>query len=190
MLSDDQIPVFDVPGLEKFTKDIVAERIRQLIKFGDQRHPDGTSGHNFARVADQARRDCQKAAQKDTLTWMHIIREEFWEVLAETDSVKLRAELVQLAAVCAAWIYDLDHREKPCYPASGLCALGLSRCGGCCDCVGGCLMEGSAALGQDLVRAAEGIREHAEALPDGDARIPGLLDAVSVLLAAPSRRSR
>lgn len=102
--------LFSTPGVAKFAEAIDAERARQLAKFGDQRHPDGTSGHNFAKVADAARRSCQKAAQNDTLTWFHILREEFWEAMAETDPAKLRAELLQIGAVCAAWIYDLDRR--------------------------------------------------------------------------------
>lgn len=37
---------------------------------------------------------------------------------------------------------------------------------------------------QVITKCATAMREHAEALPDGDHRIPGLLDAASVLLAA------
>lgn len=102
--------LFTTPGLKQFAEEIDAERARQLDKFGDQRHPDGTSGHNFASEADAARRSCQKAARDGYLSWFHIAREEFWEAMAETDPVKLRAELVQLGAVCAAWISDLDRR--------------------------------------------------------------------------------
>lgn len=95
---------------EQLAAEILAERHRQLAKFGDQRHPDGTSGHNFKREADAARRSCQRAARNETVTWFHILREEFWEAMAETDQTKLRAELVQCAAVIAAWISDIDRR--------------------------------------------------------------------------------
>lgn len=104
--------LFTTPGVKQFAEAIDAERARQIATFGDQRHPDGTSGHNFASEADAARRSCQRAAQNDTVTWFHIAREEFWEAMAETDPVKLRAELVQLGAVCAAWVYDLDQRPS------------------------------------------------------------------------------
>lgn len=95
-----------------FAREITRERLRQLDKFGDQRHPDGTSGHNFARLADEARRSCQRATQNETLTWFHILREEFWEAMSETDPAKLRTELVQCAAVVQAWISDIDRRAE------------------------------------------------------------------------------
>lgn len=77
---------------------------------GDQSRPDGTSSHNFARIADQARRNCEKADRDGYVTWSHIARKEFWAAMAETDPVKLRAGLLQLGAVCAAWVCDIDAR--------------------------------------------------------------------------------
>ncbi|WP_435610006.1 NUDIX hydrolase [Streptomyces sp. C10-9-1] len=97
-------------SLAAFVNDVDAERQAQLTKWGDQRRPDGTSGHNFRREADAARRSCQAAASRDAVTWFHILREEFWEAMSETDPERLRAELVQVASVCAAWIHDLDTR--------------------------------------------------------------------------------
>jgi hypothetical protein len=33
------------------------------------------------------------------------------EAFAESDPTKLRAELIQVAAICAAWIHDIDQRQ-------------------------------------------------------------------------------
>jgi hypothetical protein len=101
--------LFTTPGLAKFAEELDAERFRQLQKFGDQRHRDGTSIGN-ASWADEANAQCQHATDEDCLTWGHILYEEFTEVMAETDPAKLRAELIQVAAVCAAWVSDLDRR--------------------------------------------------------------------------------
>lgn len=42
--------------------------------------------------------------------WRHILDEEVAEALAETDPERLRAELVQVAAVAVQWIEALDRR--------------------------------------------------------------------------------
>ncbi|MFD6113642.1 NUDIX hydrolase [Streptomyces yangpuensis] len=101
------------PGLAPFVADVDAERGRQLQKWGDQRHRDGTSSGN-ASWAQEALAQCQHAADEDALTWGHILYEEFTEVMAETDPTRLRAELIQVAAVCAAWVSDLDRRTADC----------------------------------------------------------------------------
>ncbi|BFP50122.1 hypothetical protein KCMC57_64900 (plasmid) [Kitasatospora sp. CMC57] len=44
--------------------------------------------------------------------------------------------------------------------------------------------EVTATQNRTYTEGASGMREYAEALPDGDPRIPGLLDAAHVLLAA------
>lgn len=89
------------------------EREAQDAKWGEQNHPDGTSGHNFRREADIARRSCQRAARDGGVTWFHILREEFWEAMSETDTAKLRTELIQVAAVAQAWVEAIDRRESP-----------------------------------------------------------------------------
>lgn len=107
--------LFTTPGLRAFAEEIDAERGRQLAKFGDQQHPDGTGLPGDQGQADIARRICQKAAAGSTLAWRHILQEEVREALAESDRAALRAELIQVAAVCAAWVSDLDRRD----PAEG-----------------------------------------------------------------------
>jgi len=88
---------------------ILAERTSQFGKWGDQRHPDGTSQTlKYVAVACQA--DCQKAAEQDRVTWRLILEEEVAEALAEVDPAALRKELVQVAAVAVAWIEDIDSR--------------------------------------------------------------------------------
>ncbi|MEU0665707.1 hypothetical protein ABZ508_26475 [Streptomyces lavendulocolor] len=101
--------LFTTAGVKAFAEAVDAERQRQLAKWGDQRHRDGTRASN-REWADEARAACQHAADEDALSWAAILYEEFTEVLAEEDPAKLRAELVQVAAVCAAWISDLDRR--------------------------------------------------------------------------------
>lgn len=103
--------LFTTPGVRQFAEEIDAERQRQLVKFGEQHHPDGTGQYPETVDADVARMACQGAAEGGYLDWLHILREEVAEAFAESDPAKLRAELVQVAAVCAAWIADLDSRE-------------------------------------------------------------------------------
>jgi predicted house-cleaning noncanonical NTP pyrophosphatase (MazG superfamily) len=99
------------PGsLEKVLADITAERAAQDRMWGVQEFPDGT-GPAFAGAADKAKDDCADAWSRGELTWRHVLAEEFYEALAETDPEPLRNELVQTAAVAVKWIQSLDRRN-------------------------------------------------------------------------------
>jgi len=102
--------LFSTPGVKAFAEAIDAERARQIAKFGDQRHPDGTALTEDRERADRARHICESMTRLGELSWRDILLEEVYEAFAESDFVKLRAELLQVAAVCAAWIYDIDQR--------------------------------------------------------------------------------
>ena len=99
------------PGLAKHMVEVDSERQRQLAKWGDQHHPDGTDLDAAVSIADTARRECDEAFAAGRGTWAHILTEEVTEALAEDDPDRLRTELVQCAAVIQAWIFDIDSRE-------------------------------------------------------------------------------
>jgi len=101
------------PGLAQHMVEVDAERQRQLAKWGDQKHPDGTGGSGALYVADRYRTIVDHALDKGTARWRDIVLEEVYEALAESDPARLRAELVQCAAVIQAWIHDLDTRPTP-----------------------------------------------------------------------------
>lgn len=104
--------------------DVAAERVAQDAKWGQQNHPDGTdtnwvdqirpafgwNGSEAMHAAKLARSDCQRAARRGEVTWLKILREEAAEAFAETDPAKLRAELIQVAAVAVAWVEAIDRR--------------------------------------------------------------------------------
>jgi len=101
---------------DRVLQEVLAERIRQDEKWGEQNHPDGTgtddnwTGTPFDVAADFHRRECQGAAARGEVTWAHIALEEDYEAYAETDPVKLRAELIQSIAVKVAWVEAIDRR--------------------------------------------------------------------------------
>lgn len=103
--------LFTTPGVKKFAEAVDQERQAQLAKFGDQKHPDGTGYDGSSRHADFWRQHCQDAFADGEGTWGHVLLEEVFEAIAESDPTALRAELLQVAAVCAAWIHDLDRRD-------------------------------------------------------------------------------
>lgn len=102
--------LFATAGVKDFAEAIDAERQRQLAKFGDQNHPDGTGNKGQQEDADRARQWCEAAFGSGYGTWADILDEEVAEAKAERDPAKLRAELLQVAAVCAAWIWAIDNR--------------------------------------------------------------------------------
>lgn len=96
--------------------EVAAERGRQDAKWGQQNHPDGTGpyasvrGGNAWEIAGMARAWCQHKAAMGKVTWLDILTEETAEAFAEDDRQRLRAELIQVAAVAVAWIEDIDRR--------------------------------------------------------------------------------
>lgn len=92
--------------------ELAAERERQDAKWGEQNHPNGTGGPGMAAEAEAARLECQRQFAEKTGTWMDILDEEVAEAYAEKDPAKLRAELVQVAAVVVAWIEAIDRKAK------------------------------------------------------------------------------
>ncbi|MFF1544141.1 NUDIX hydrolase [Streptomyces sp. NPDC058291] len=90
--------------------EVQAERDRQDAKWGEQNHPDGTGSVHQREAAGLARMECEDAFAAGYGTWCHVLFEEVREALAESDPAKLRAELVQVAAVATAWIAAIDRR--------------------------------------------------------------------------------
>ncbi|MFF8485200.1 hypothetical protein [Streptomyces antibioticus] len=104
--------IFSTPGVRQFAEDMDTERQRQIAKFGEQHRPDGTGGSGAQYAADRYRSIVDHAFKtSDGPTWRDVLLEEVYEALAENDLARLRAELVQVAAVCAAWAADLDSRK-------------------------------------------------------------------------------
>lgn len=111
--------------------EVETERARQDSRWGEQNHCDGTGpdeqilpGWPALELATAARTACELQAQMGIVTWRDIFGEEVCEALAESDPVKLRAELVQAVAVGVAWIQAIDRRthtqdHASTEPASG-----------------------------------------------------------------------
>jgi len=105
--------------------DVEVERSRQNLKWGEQNHPDGTGPDVYwtdslgncadaTEVADLVRERCQEhfGTARQVGTWLDVALEEIGEAFAESDPIRLRAELVQVAAVFVAWIEALDRRPS------------------------------------------------------------------------------
>lgn len=90
--------------------DVLGERHRQLVKWGPQRHEFGTGKPGDRGLSDWYRHECDVAATTGDVTWRHILLEEVYEALAETEREPLRRELIQVAAVIFAIVEDLDNR--------------------------------------------------------------------------------
>jgi len=106
--TEDTLGVFD---------EVATERLNQDKRFGEQNHPD-IGGPNadrlrqyYSRNADDHRHDNDHRGDWP-LAWDGILLEEVYEALAESDPAKLRAELVQVAAVAVAWIEAIDRRTE------------------------------------------------------------------------------
>jgi hypothetical protein len=106
-------PAFDSAADHMLTvlAEIAAERSAQDTKWGEQNHPDGTGPTDDARrAALEAKIRTDRAADEGRCTWALILLEEVFEALAEHDPARLRAELVQVAAVAVSWVQAIDRR--------------------------------------------------------------------------------
>ncbi|HEY5834927.1 hypothetical protein [Streptomyces sp.] len=90
--------------------EVLAERVRQDDRWGQQNHPDGTGNLSQQDRAKFARKWCEDAFGAGYGTWADILTEEVAEAEGERDPARLRAELVQVAAVAVAWIEAIDRR--------------------------------------------------------------------------------
>ncbi len=100
-------------GLRTWTPilaEVSDERERQVAKWGEQNHPDGTGRDGDAEMARLDRAKC-KANGPDEDNFRDILQEEVSEAFAETHPKALRNELVQVAAVAVQWIEAIDRRS-------------------------------------------------------------------------------
>ena len=98
-------------ALDEVLDEVMAERIRQDAKWGEQNHPDGTGVSEFQReMAAWAKTAYESDSTNGRITWYSVLLEEFYEAAAESDPSRLREELIQCAAVCVAWIESIDRR--------------------------------------------------------------------------------
>jgi hypothetical protein len=100
-----------IAGMREFADLVEAERRRQIDKWGDQRHPDGTGRTVDVHLRDDAIHETRSAADRGRVTWALIFKEEVLEACAERDEDMLVIELIQAAAVIQAWISDIKSRR-------------------------------------------------------------------------------
>jgi hypothetical protein len=91
--------------------DVLAELARAEAKFGGQHLPDGTGDPRWADLRDAQRDVTDRRLETGQATWLDVALEEVYEAFAERNRRRLRAELVQVMAVCVRWIRDIDLRE-------------------------------------------------------------------------------
>lgn len=131
-------PSDDLIRRDRVLLDVVAERARQYAKHGDQSHlPNGTApylilrdlpAYQSAARADQlarwAKSRCKAASQNEggdgSITFEHILTEEWAEAIAEKDPQRLRTELIQLIAVGVQWIEAIDLRTAESARTEGI----------------------------------------------------------------------
>lgn len=99
--------------------DIARERFAQDVKWGKPKDvPNGTgadvelTGLTFGEWRDAIQRRVDRLAETHESVMSYVLLEEVFEALAEGTDDKLRAELVQVAAVAAKWIQIIDERVE------------------------------------------------------------------------------
>src|SRR5690349_12816800 len=85
-----------------------AERLRQISKWGLQTRPSGSSAADWKGEELYVKELYEQRLQAGELTWVDILREEVVEAFAEEDPEKLAVELVQVMAVAASWLQDME----------------------------------------------------------------------------------
>jgi hypothetical protein len=91
---------------------VLEERWRQDQKWGEQNHENGTGSESDRADAEIAKSLTDAFFRANKGDWKLILNEEVHEAFAESDPEKLRAELIQVAAVTMAWIECIDRRRE------------------------------------------------------------------------------
>lgn len=113
-------------GMLRVLGDLAEERRRQVERYGlNRENPDGTGPETawllplagepaevIEKVFRQDYEDWEAETENGPVTWVHLIREEVAEAFTETDPDRLRAELLQVAALCVSWIENIDYRQE------------------------------------------------------------------------------
>lgn len=95
--------------------EVLAELRRQNEKWGEQNHALGTGpdqrflGARFSTLAQDAKAECQANGPGED-TWAAILLEEVFEALEEADPARVRAELIQVAAVAVQAVLSIDRQ--------------------------------------------------------------------------------
>lgn len=96
-------------------EDVARERDRQDAKWGEQNHADGSDqmvrGWTWQEIGVEWVVVAHEALGRNP-TWSAILVEEVGEALQTDNPAKLRAELIQVAAVAVAWVECIDQRSK------------------------------------------------------------------------------
>ena len=106
--------------MKEIIEQIKAERIRQDNKFGVTSHDsvNPTIPRKFRNKfygicsEEEARERCEGNHLHKSITWSHIFIEEVAEVVNSKDERDRREELIQVAAVCIAWLEDIDRKKE------------------------------------------------------------------------------
>lgn len=92
--------------------EVYNERDEQDKKWGEQNHPMSPEGldatEEAAECADFWKVINDLRQKNGQLSWDGILLEEVYEALSEDDPKKIRAELIQVAAVAVAMVECLD----------------------------------------------------------------------------------
>jgi hypothetical protein len=123
-MTDYDIARFQVT--QRVLNDVAAERGRQVRRYGDNDDLEDGTGPNVRWLGRYCLTESDPAKQIELSvrsdyeeherengkpTWMHLVREEVAEAFAESDPTRLRAELIQVAALAVSWIEKLDARR-------------------------------------------------------------------------------
>lgn len=103
----------NVQAWNKYATDEVLREVRnerhyQEARFGRQDMPYGFGSERDQLAAKTYRAVADIRAENDTLTHRNVLVEEVFEAFAETDPEKMRAELIQVAAVAVKIVEQID----------------------------------------------------------------------------------
>lgn len=109
--------------MENIFEEIRIERQKQNEKWGEQNHacldvvllnrnrkasPERMCEEYEIPSENRAKQNCDNSFSQGRGTYAHIAVEEISEVISAFDIHKRREELIQLTAVCVAWIEKID----------------------------------------------------------------------------------
>lgn len=99
--------------LPQAIRDVIIERKRQDLKWGQQNHRHGIRPNDETEYNERKAKEVFEAAQHvGNLSWKFILEEEIAELFNSAHPEDIRAEAIQVAAVAVAMVESLDRNGK------------------------------------------------------------------------------
>lgn len=100
---------FDFLRIEKVLDYVRLARKAQIDEYGEGEHfPTGTGHEHWATLLAEQKTENVRARQAGQLSWRHLLLEDFYSAMTETNVEILKVKIAELGATCLGFLEQLE----------------------------------------------------------------------------------